>query len=256
MGVWDSYFYRTGQQDGTPQEKTLSHQQQVMRRKIKESLSYHPGVMVDGRTQDVAIVDTDNLDTKFIYSMPGDDLRHGATVDWNDQHWLIIEKDYNTGVQTRAKMQQCNYLLKWVNDDGVIQKRWSIVEDGTKYLTGEYGDSFFILTRGDTRISIVLPLDSETAKLDRENRFLVDVQGSKEVLAYRLTKPYKLGGSYNGNGIITFVLAECNREDDDNVELRIANYYRYFPRKELPDPTPPPAPDPDPDTPPGKKVWL
>lgn len=126
----------------------------------------------------------------------------------------------------------------------------------TMDLTGEYGDSFFILTRGDTRISIVLPLDSETAKLDRENRFLVDTQGSKEVLAYRLTKPYKLGGSYDGNGIITFVLSECNREDDDNIELRIANYYRYFSRKELPDPTSPSTPDPNPDTPSGKKVWL
>lgn len=29
---------------------------------------------------------------------------------------------------------------------------------------------------------------------------------------------------------MVFVLTECNTEDTDNFDLRIANYYDYFPR--------------------------
>lgn len=119
-------------------------------------------------------------------------------------------------------------------------------------LTGEYGDADYVINRGDSRISIILPRDSETIMLERDNRFLVDDYESNTPLAYRLTKPLKMGGSYNDNGILSFVLAECNAEDDDNFELHIANYYKYFPREVEVSPADPPAPE----EPTGKKVWF
>lgn len=118
-------------------------------------------------------------------------------------------------------------------------------------LTGEYGDNNFIVTRGDARATMIITRDKETVKLGRKSRFIIDDSDSPTPLAYRLTKPFKLGGSYNGNGIISFVLAECNTEDSDNLELRIANYYDHFPRKEGGADTPD-TPDADD----GKKVWI
>lgn len=115
-------------------------------------------------------------------------------------------------------------------------------------LTGEYSDSFFIATKGDTRISITLSMDRETSRLDRENRFIVDVAGTSESLAYRLSKPFKFTHNYGDTGTYTFVLTECNREEDDNIELRIANYYRYFPRVDGADIPAPPDPE--------RKVWI
>lgn len=98
-------------------------------------------------------------------------------------------------------------------------------------LTGEYGDNEYILTRGDTRISVTLPYDEYTIRLNRKNRFLIDSFDSPTVLAYELTKPFKLGGTYGQGGILTFVMQECNTEDTDNFELHIANYYERFPRE-------------------------
>jgi hypothetical protein len=46
-----------------------------------------------------------------------------------------------------------------------------------------------------------------------------------------LTKPFKLGGSYDENGVVIFVMTECNTENDDNIELHIADYYKHFPRE-------------------------
>lgn len=102
----------------------------------------------------------------------------------------------------------------------------------TTDLTGEYGDNEYVLTRGDTRISVTLPYDNDTIRLNRKNRFLIDSFDSPNVLAYELTKPLKLGGAYGQSGIVTYVMQECNTEDTDNFELHIANYYKYFPRED------------------------
>ncbi len=220
--------------------------------KIPGSLSYHNAV-IDGEQRELAIIDSDNLDTKTLCSMPGEDLPHGGLVEWMDNRWLIIERDANNEVYTKAKMRQCNYLLRWIADDGSIVERWCIVEDGTKYLTGEYSDNDFIITRGDSRIALIIAKDRYTIRLNRDDRFLIDDYASPNVLAYRLTKPFKLGGGYDNRGILSFVLQECNTEDTDNFELHIANYYDHFPRKENDCTQEPPMED---DEPGGKKVWI
>ena len=113
-------------------------------------------------------------------------------------------------------------------------------------LTGEYEDRHFIVTRGDSRISVQLARNAETVKLGRDNRFLIDDEDSPHQLAYALTKPLKIG-SYQKKGCFKFVLQEVVVTDDDNVELRIADYYKHFPKEQPIDPKPEVN---------GKKVWL
>ncbi len=229
---WRKYTSRLEAAGSSQRDAMLHREKAYVTRKLRNSLSYHSAV-IDGDSRQVAIMNTDNLDTKTIIALPGEDIRHGSVVEWMGEHWLVIERDYNTDVYTKAKMRQCNYLLKWVDvgDSGPeIIERWCIIEDGTKYLTGEYGDKDFVLMRGDSRVSMLLPLDDKTLKLNRQSRFLIDDYFDDRVMAYRLTKPFKLGGSYGENGVLSFVLVECNTERDDNTELHIADYYKYFPR--------------------------
>lgn len=232
MSSFDLYAERMRVRGVTRRDTALQREQRMINDKLRHSLSFHHA-MLDGVDREVAIINTDNLDTKMIYSMPGDDIAHGAYVDWMNQMWLVIEKDYNTEVYTRAKMQQCNYLLKWVDDDHIIHEQWAVVEDGTKYLTGEYEDRSFIITRGDSRIAITLQRNENSAKLGRLNRFLIDDPLSGTRLAYALTKPLKFSGVYGKteeelNGVLKFVLQEVNTTDDDNQELGIADYYKHF----------------------------
>ena len=98
-------------------------------------------------------------------------------------------------------------------------------------LTGEYSDAFYVATRGDARISVTLPKDNETLALGRDASFIIDDYNAPNPLAYRLSKPFKLGGSFDENGVVIFVMTECNTELDDNIELHIADYYKYFPRE-------------------------
>lgn len=252
MNPWETYEARVDAVGRTKRDITFRREQRFLNMKMPTSLSYH-ALTIDGEPRELAVINSDNLNMKMLHSLPGEDLPHGGLVEWMDNHWLIIEKDVNNELYTTAKMQQCNYLLKWIEDGNIIE-RWCIVEDGTKYLTGEYGDNNFVLLRGDSRVSVTIARDEHTAILNRESRFLIDDPDSEDVLAYRLTKPFKLSNTFNNEGVYKFVLTECNTEDTDNTELLIADYYKYFPR-DTEGGNPSPAPPPD-DTQPGKKVWL
>ena len=216
MGIWDTYKNRINLTGETKRDEHLNRLKRQLSSKLPNSLSYH-SVIVDGLDQMAVIDDSDNFNEKIL------DLKEILEV--------ITEKDANTEVRTKVKMLQCNYLLKWVDEDNIIHEQWCIVEDGTKYMTGEYEDRDFFTTRGDSRIAITIGRNADTVKLGRQNRFLVDDPDSKTKNAYALTKPLKAGHIYNGNGVFSFVLQECVATDNDNYELGIADYYLHFPKE-------------------------
>lgn len=134
MEAWELYETRMHIKGSTKRQEHLNRERRYQARKVRESLSYN-NVTLDDIDREVAIIDTDNLDTKFIFSMPGEDIRNGSLVHWEDNYWLVIERDANAEVYTRAKMVQCNYLLRWVDSDKEIHEQWCIIEDGTKLLS-------------------------------------------------------------------------------------------------------------------------
>lgn len=244
MTVWDNYRERMSARGDTKREADRIREVRLLNRQLKESLSYNEVSVFPGKygynidsdemqkhkvTQHVAIDNTDSLNEKYICTLPGEDVEIGSLVVWMGNHWLVNERDANTTLYTKAKMVQCNHLLKWINSDLEIIEQWSILTDGTKYLTGEYIDSKFITTRGDTRIAIEVAKNQETERLNRENRFLIDDPDTPHKLAYTLSKPLKVN-IYNGQGTYKFVLQEVTATAYDNHELGIAEYYRYFPK--------------------------
>lgn len=228
--------------------------------KLPHNLSYHT-MLVEGQERDIAVRNSDNMNEKFIYSVDKNVFSAGNIIEWEDNHWLVTELDANTEVYTKAKIEQCNHLLKWINDEKQLCEEWCVVEDGTKYLTGEYEDRNFIVTRGDSRVSVKIAKNKNTVKLNRKNRFLIDDPDAQEKLAYALTKPFKRGWAYNAGGIYIFVLQEVASTDNDNHELGIADYYNYFPREPNQDNADnekdEPIINPDDDTDSSKKkVWI
>ncbi len=232
MSVWDMYEDRINASGKTNRERLLNQTKDNISRKIKDSLSYHY-VSIDGVSQGITITDDSNdLSIKKICALPDEGLLHGGMVEYANSHWIITEVDANDEVYSKGKMQRCNYLLKWLDDTGSIIEKWSIVEDGTKYLIGEKSSD--MMSIGDARIAITLPKDADTNKLCRGMRFLVDDNDADRVLAYQITKPNKLYNIYDGRGIFRFILNEVNLTDDDNVKLRIADYYNWKkPEEEL-----------------------
>lgn len=227
MGVWSTYERRM-MIDGTDERsRALLQTQTNIASQSVNSLSSHK-VKINGAEQTVTILNQNgDMSTKKICALPGEALEHGGIVDFASSKWLITEVDANDEVYATGMMRRCNYLLKWLNREGAVVEKWCVVEDGTKYLIGEKAAD--IMSIGDARIAITICKDADTVELSRGKRFLVDDVDSTTVLAYQITKPNKLFNVYNGKGVFRFILNEVNLTDDDNVELRIADYYNWKP---------------------------
>lgn len=135
MSVWEAYDNQVEARGATRREAILSREKRRLSEKLRNSLSYF-SVEIGDYTymdkQNVSIANSDNLNEKFIFALPDEDIACGSLVHWMDNYWLVTEKDANVEVYTRCKMIQCNYLLKWVDEDHLIQEQWCVVEDGTK----------------------------------------------------------------------------------------------------------------------------
>lgn len=230
MGIWDTYEQRVSVNGRSKRESLLHRERHMLSTKLPDSLSYH-SVMIEEQAHEVAVINSDNLNEKTIISPHEDVIKSGRMVHWMNNFWLITECDANTEVYTKAKMKQCNHLLRWIDTDGLVHEQWCIIEDGTKYLTGEYEDRDFVVTRGDSRIAMTIARNEDTKRFNREYRFLIDDPDSNPKLSYMLTKPLKVGFVYNTSGVYSFVLQEVASTDDDNHELGVADYYKYFPKE-------------------------
>lgn len=244
MGIWESYATKADIHGYT--KRDAAHKREVqtihthrpgsLSEQVVEVFTAEYGYNIESdEAQDnkieqvVAIIDSDNLDEKTMISDPDEDIELGSLVHWMDNYWLVVERDVNLTIHTKVKLLQCNHLLKWIDPaDGQIYEQWCVFEDGTKYLTGEYEDRNFVVTRGDSRISIELARNEHTVKFDRTSRFLIDDDDSVQKLSYILSKPLKVGHTYNGKGTMKFVMQEVTATGDDNHELGIADYYKYY----------------------------
>ena len=257
MSGWDTYQSRIEARGVTKRETLENREIAAIYRKLPDNLSYTTVSLFDcmhgynieseemqeyKKEKKVAIINSDNLNEKYLLTMPREDIENGSLILWMGEHWLVTERDANSTIYTRVKMVQCNHLLKWVSADHKIIKQWCIIEDGTKYLTGEYEDKRFIAARGDTRIYMELARNRESLKLNRTSRFIIDDDDSPVPLAYDLTKPLKLGGSFNQRGVFKFVLTETALTDNDDTVHHIADYYKHFPRQPWGEGTEPTAP--------------
>ena len=134
MDAWDLYGARIRQDGLTKRDTTFRREMAALHTKLPDSLSYHC-VAIDGMRQDVAIINSDNLNEKTMFSLVKNNasrVRGGELVDWMQNYWLVVECDANHELYTRSKIKQCNYLLRWVDTDGVLHEQWCVVEDGTK----------------------------------------------------------------------------------------------------------------------------
>lgn len=227
MSVWDDYQTRIDALGGTEANHFKQRADYMINRYLPRNLSYTTA-LIDGNEQSVAIINSDNLNEKTILSLPGEDLHCGSLIQWMDNYWILNELDANKTLYAHGKLLQCNYLLKWVTDDNEIHEEHVNVEDGTKYMVGEFEDKDFATTRPDSRIMITMQRNEYTVKLSRSNRFLIDDPLSDKKMAYILTKPLKAGMVYNGEGVFKFICQEVTATDDDNFDLMIADYWKHF----------------------------
>lgn len=227
--MWDTYSRRLATSGLTKQDTVRNREKRYLSEKMKDSPSYYK-VQIDGRPRHAVITDTETYNTKTICSVPGEKLKWGSLVFWKKCFWIVTDRDSYNELYDKAKLTQCNHLLRWVDEDGSIKEQWCVVEDGTMYTAGETESGDRVATTGNSRIILTVSRNPDTIKFNRQRRFLIDDQGVQNKLAYELSKPVKVGTVWNDDdhGVFTFVLQEVVSTKYDNMDLGIADYYRYY----------------------------
>lgn len=182
-------------------------------------------VLINEEERDVLIISGKSMHVKTILSMPDEQFYDGDYVFWEDCYWLISETDSENTVQYRGTIRQCNRLLKWQNEDGDIIERWCATDEKA---TNTQGISYSeIIDKVKTNYTLYLPLDKDTMKIRRYQRFIMDVD-LDDPDTYVVTNRNVISSVYDPeqkHGVITIVLSQDERsQDHDNLDLQVADY--------------------------------
>lgn len=230
---WNLYSANLHVQGETRRDRVIAQTQRIINSRITNSAAYKQ-VLIDGCPQCLSIRSGSELYHKKIAAMPNERIHVGSIVYWNERYFLITASDVEDEIYQSGEMFQCNIYLKWQNEKGEIIGRYGYSEVKSQFTDG--------ITEGNAMMKIVqtvnikLPLDSETVKLRRDKRFLIDVVTEKpsayiltnrNVTSYNFT-PANINNTaeaFNGQDkLLVLTLSQTQLSEKDNCELMIADY--------------------------------
>ena len=238
MSSFEQYKRRVQMHGETMRERTLYQEKRNLTLKAPNSLSCKD-VKINNVDQKLIIDDGTLPYYKDVKSLPDEYFEAGNLVEWADAMWLIVSCDWDKEVYTYGKMQQCNYILKWQNEEYTTIERWAVVLSASKYNNGEKYNNIIVV--GSNQLMIYLPIDSETLKMRANKRLMVDFNLSQPK-CYDVTRvdTVTMGydgvaePTYNGKGCILLVLTETEFNPDvDRTDLMLCDYINPLPTKAL-----------------------
>jgi hypothetical protein len=178
--------------------------------------------MLDNNIYDTWLIDENSykLDNgkKKIIMKPSQDLNRGEIVvvpKWDNQKWLVTKIDpqtlyYNTGI-----IEYCNFTLSWQDEDKNTIQQFCVVQNLMRTSLGvDLNPTMQIL---EAKMIILLPLDSNTAKLNINKRIMLKGQDVYKVTHRDLT---------TRDGIVELVLKQdMYNPATDSAEKMICDYY-------------------------------
>ena len=229
MATFEQYKARVQQRGTTTRERDLYYEKRYLKELAVNSLSCK-SCLVNGVEQSLVIDDGTLPYYKNVKSLPDEYFDAGNLVEWAGAMWLIVSCDWDKEVYTYGKMQQCNYLLKWQNEDADVVERWAVVLSASKYNNGEKYNNIIVV--GSNQLMVYLPIDDETLKMCADKRLMVDFNTDKPK-CYDVTRvdTVTMGydgvaePAYDGKGCILLVLTETEFNPDvDRVDLMLCDY--------------------------------
>lgn len=178
-------------------------------------------VLIEGEERQLFVNTGTKPYYKEIQSLPNEVFYVGQIVEWEDNHWLIMDSDFDDEVYVDGTMDQCNYCLRWQNEKLDIIERWVRIGEASAYNTGTKGD--LTIEIGYDQMKIYIPYDEETVKLRREQKFFID-NNKENPTPYKITRVDTVTDVYNGHGLISAIFSEVQLTDKDNIELMICDY--------------------------------
>lgn len=197
----------------------ITRSKRMIENNLYKNASYK-SVTVDGVATSMSITETETLYLKKFSTMPDVAINSGSIVKWNETYWLVTDVDVENDVYYRGKLRQCNYVLKWLDDErNVITRRCCVLSNSSNDVSDDK-----IVSTGNDSLNVYVPYDSETVKLKRDMRMFIS-NNSLSPVPYIITKVNNVEHVFESHGymIVSYDEDQLNVEED-NIELGICNY--------------------------------
>lgn len=179
--------------------------------------------LVGDEEKQMIVKSTQSLNEKTFILSPGDTIRIGDIVVWENLHWLVVELDFDNTIALKGRITQCNRQIRWQNTKtGEIVERWCLL---TKPYTSNVTDGTQISV-SNREYKVQVPYDDETKLIDLDKRFMLEVIDGKP-RTYSCTSVDQQTNVYQDlkNGFIVWNLSQDGAgQPNDNVELMICDY--------------------------------
>lgn len=219
-----SYLEFITKRGSNKRERDINRGRSRLNRHTARHLSLHEAT-IDGVEVDVNIISTTILTKKTMVDMSGNPFYLGQVVEWNNAHWIVVEKDMDNTLVERGTIELCNGKLRWQNRrTGEIVERWAIIDK--PYFSNLSENK--VMTISQRKFNIMMPYDEETALLDVGRRLMPEVI-DEHPKTYRITSVdsftdrYQIGDRKYGCINIDYEQDQFNPESD-NLELMVCDY--------------------------------
>lgn len=218
---WSSFEKNAKASGNSRRERELNKARHYLNKYGENNPSYKK-VKINGIDDVLAINTGTQPYYKKFHTLPDHQINAGDYVEWANAIWLVKTADFNDELIIDGALQQCNYVLRWQDDNLNIIDRQVVSQGATAYNTGLLDKE--LLTIGYNQLLVLIPFDDDTKKLGRNKRFFLS-NTINDMRPYKITSFDTTTNIYNGHGYISMMLSEDQLQKDDNVELQICNYH-------------------------------
>lgn len=146
--------------------------------------------------------------------------------------WIIDHLDDRTQFR-QFSILKCLWTYKWVSvKDGhrVIHQCLGAPRNQSSYNSGEWLE--YVFSVPENQHVAVLPTNDDTRTIQYATRFLISDPKRRPAIAWKVSK---IMSGFNGDVTKFTMTQEQFNEATDNVDLMIANYYKYTVEPEAPE---------------------
>lgn len=163
----------------------------------------------------------DLSDDKYVITKNEFPIMVGDYIQWRNSVWMIFTKEYKTiPTHQQAKIKETNESIKWIRNGEIVNNGlgwWAYVSSGTKYTMGVSETPYIHVP--DAKMTMYMQNNPDTKMLQMNERIFIGDN------VYKI----KFRDDVSRRGLISYLLDQDTvNENYDNVELGIADYYKYF----------------------------
>lgn len=233
------YKNRLQAQGGSTSNAMIQNSNSIMNQTFRNSTAYKLAV-INGEEVDVRFyegssvnIDSDEPDYQLQFR-PNVRYNVGTYVNipnnMNEyEDWMIVMGSHAV-MFPKYRILKCNYTLRWIADDKRIYEQRVVLKTRNSYSSGIWSNNFMVTL--DNQIQVWMPFTELTKTIEYNRRFLITYNELHPV-SYKVTKVEDAVAK----GLVKLTLLQDEVGNEDNLDLMIADYYKYYPKDNVEHPS-------------------